>query len=311
MAKTVNDVLSGLHERAKVSIPTQRLIDIINNEFRDDVRNDFYSRYKDYFDELFVFRMFKIGQSTAALAGSGSGNVDNGEYRYKITFTTPERETFGGVESDAIQVIDNTANGQVSITAIPVGDSTVTERKVYRQQNGFGPYYLIGTISDNTTTTFTDNVAQATAAAAAEMPIGITMPSNWSTIDYRLVDDNGYEIKYYKPVEGLSTQTISPWGKRFHWLADGQIAFDPDHPFNGKTLRLSYLSEIGEVSSTSDNLTYPTVLHENMLNMIRKGVSYYYLREKDSARDVQYLEGEYNAARIQFFDNGPSGIQRR
>ncbi|MBI3936772.1 MAG: hypothetical protein HY323_07325 [Betaproteobacteria bacterium] len=105
---------------------------------------------------------------TAALAGAGAGNVDNGAHRYRVTFVTADGETEGGTVSDAVTVADKTVNGKVALTAIPVGGSAATSRRLWRNkiaaQNSF---FLLATLADNTTTTYTDNTADASLGAGA------------------------------------------------------------------------------------------------------------------------------------------------
>jgi uncharacterized phiE125 gp8 family phage protein len=104
---------------------------------------------------------------TVALASPAvPGNVENGAHRYRVTFVTADGETEGGVISSAVTVADKTVNGQVALTAIPVGGSAVTSRKLYRTTAGGSTYLLLATIADNTTTIYTDNIADASLGAA-------------------------------------------------------------------------------------------------------------------------------------------------
>lgn len=105
------------------------------------------------------------GVPTVAL-GTGAGNVDNGAHRYRVTFVTADGETDGGEISAAVTVADKTANGKVAVSAIPIGGSAVTSRKLYRTVAGGSDYLLLTTISGNTTTTYTDNTADASLGAA-------------------------------------------------------------------------------------------------------------------------------------------------
>lgn len=105
------------------------------------------------------------GVPTVAL-WTGAGNVDNGAHRYRVTFVTADGETDGGEISAAVTVADKTANGKVAVSAIPIGGSAVTSRKVYRTVAGGSDYLLLTTISGNTTTTYTDNTADASLGAA-------------------------------------------------------------------------------------------------------------------------------------------------
>lgn len=113
------------------------------------------------------------GAPSAALAGAGAGNVENGAHSYKVTFVATATETEGGTKSSPVTVADKTVNGQVTVSGIPVStDSGVTARKLYRTIAGADPnvaanYLLLATIADNTTTTFLDNVADGSLGAAA------------------------------------------------------------------------------------------------------------------------------------------------
>lgn len=102
---------------------------------------------------------------TVALAGA-AGNVDNGAHRYRVTFVTASGETEGGTISAPVTVADKTADGRVAVTGIPIGGSAVTARKLYRTVAGGSDYFLLATIADNSTTTYTDNTADAGLGAA-------------------------------------------------------------------------------------------------------------------------------------------------
>lgn len=104
---------------------------------------------------------------TAALAGVGAGNVDNGAHRYGVTFVTADGQTELGAVTAALTVVDKTANGKVALSAIPVGGAAVTARKLYRTMAAGSTYLLLATLADNTTTTYTDNVADSGLGAAA------------------------------------------------------------------------------------------------------------------------------------------------
>lgn len=96
-----------------------------------------------------------------ALAGAGAGNVDNGAHRYRVTFVTASGETEGGTISEPVVVADKTADGRVALTGIPTGGGLVTARKLYRTAAGGAAYLLLATIADNSTTAYTDNIADS------------------------------------------------------------------------------------------------------------------------------------------------------
>jgi len=99
---------------------------------------------------------------SGALAGDGVGNVDDGTHSYKITYVNASGETELGAVSNTVTVADKSSNGKIDLTSIPVSTSgSVTSRKIYRTKAGGISYYLLDTIADNTTTTYEDNIADA------------------------------------------------------------------------------------------------------------------------------------------------------
>lgn len=104
---------------------------------------------------------------SGALAGDGAGNVNDGSHLYAVTVVTPAGETVIGTASAAVVVADKTVNGKVDVSAIPLGPLGYTiSRKLYRTKAGVpGTFYLLTTLSDNTTTTYEDNTADASLGA--------------------------------------------------------------------------------------------------------------------------------------------------
>lgn len=87
-------------------------------------------------------------------ADGGSAGNPTGTLEYAVTFATAGGETAVGASSNALAVVSR----QVDLTDIPLGGPGTTARKVYRSENG-GSFQLVTTIADNTTTTYTDDVA--------------------------------------------------------------------------------------------------------------------------------------------------------
>lgn len=102
---------------------------------------------------------------------AGAAGLPNGAYKYVITFVTDAGETLASPE---VSVTLTSAQG--SISAIPVGpaNSGVTKRKIYRTAaaGASGSEKLVTTINDNTTTTFTDNLADGSLGAV--LPVADT-----------------------------------------------------------------------------------------------------------------------------------------
>lgn len=108
------------------------------------------------------------GAPLAALASPAApGNVDNGAHRYLVVFVTAAGKTQAGAPSAAVTVADKTVNGKVALSGIPVGSSAVTARELYRTVAGGNTYLHLATIADNVTTTYLDNIADASLGAGA------------------------------------------------------------------------------------------------------------------------------------------------
>lgn len=98
--------------------------------------------------------------------GSVTAGNPNGTYTYRVTNVTAAGETEGGDVSAAVTV----ASKQINVSQIRTWwGRTVTSRKLYRPASGGTQHKLVTTISDNTTTTFVDNVADGS--------LGVDMPT--------------------------------------------------------------------------------------------------------------------------------------
>jgi len=91
-----------------------------------------------------------------------AGNL-TGSFEYAVTFITNVGETLQSADSNPTSA---TAQ-QINLTNIPIGGSGTVNRRIYRQKNGTGSYLLVTTIANNTATTFTDNVADASLGISA------------------------------------------------------------------------------------------------------------------------------------------------
>lgn len=104
------------------------------------------------------------GALTATLVTT-TGNVNVGTHSYETTYITAVGETYLSTISNVVTVV-TTTEAQISLTGIPTSTiSSVTQRKIYRTKAGGTDYYLLTTLTNNTATTFTDNVADASLGA--------------------------------------------------------------------------------------------------------------------------------------------------
>jgi len=108
----------------------------------------------------------KPGAVTAALAAAGAGNVDDGAHDYGVTFTSAAGETTISAVV-VVTVLGKSSDGKVAISAIPTGPAGTTSRKLYRSEAAAHDMKLLTTLADNTTTTYTDNIADSALGATA------------------------------------------------------------------------------------------------------------------------------------------------
>lgn len=103
-----------------------------------------------------------VDPPTAApsLADSGEAGSPSGAYRAKITFVNRD-----GYESNPSAASSSVSVSSKKITwTVPVDASagnTTASRKLYRTKAGGSVYYYVATISDNSTTTYSDNIADS------------------------------------------------------------------------------------------------------------------------------------------------------
>jgi hypothetical protein len=119
------------------------------------------------------------GALTAGTPSSG-GSVDAGTHSYKVTYVDIHGvESAGGAKSN---VITTASNKTVGLSAIPVSDRVdIAYRKIYRTKAGdTGSYYLLTTLTDNSSTTYSDTTADASLGAV--MPSVTQIPEPCSAI---------------------------------------------------------------------------------------------------------------------------------
>lgn len=99
----------------------------------------------------------------AATLAAGAAGSPNGAYKAQVTFVNAAGETTGGVEFTI-----SVTNTHIAWSAIPLGPSGTTARKLYRTAaaGASGTEKLVTTIADNTTTTFDDNVVDGSLGVA-------------------------------------------------------------------------------------------------------------------------------------------------
>lgn len=99
-------------------------------------------------------------------AATAGGSVDVGTHQYAVTFLDAAgKETTPSANSATATA--STGNQTIPLSAIPTGGSGTVQRRLYRSKVGTtGPLYLLATIADNSTTTYSDATADASLGAA-------------------------------------------------------------------------------------------------------------------------------------------------
>ena len=107
----------------------------------------------------------QVTAPTAPTVALGAAGVLNGTYYYGITFVTAQGETGTGDLATLISPVLQ----KVELSNIPVSsNSRVTSRKIWRTPGTGGNFLkLVATLSDNTTTTYSDNIADGALGANA------------------------------------------------------------------------------------------------------------------------------------------------
>jgi hypothetical protein len=95
---------------------------------------------------------------SAAKDDGTSGGLEAKVYKYKITFYYDDGESNCCVADVSITP---TSGKSVSLTDIPIGNSRVTQRRIYRTAGDGDTYKLLTSINNNTTTTYTDSIADS------------------------------------------------------------------------------------------------------------------------------------------------------
>jgi hypothetical protein len=100
----------------------------------------------------------------------GSGGDMTGTYTYRVTFFSAD-----GIDSQPSEATAPITIGtaRVNVANIPTAAATDDSqgRRLWRTLDGGGDYYLIATISDNTTTTYEDNTADADVDLAVSLDL--------------------------------------------------------------------------------------------------------------------------------------------
>lgn len=97
--------------------------------------------------------------------GAGNGKLIE-EIPDNVTTTYRDVKSDQELGAEAVNT-NNSGSAQINVSSIAAGPTGTARRKLYRTKNGGSIYYHVATINDNSTTTFTDNVADENLGDAA------------------------------------------------------------------------------------------------------------------------------------------------
>ena len=155
-----------------------------------------------------------------AVLGAAGGNLDaSSTYYYAVTFDNDAMNS-GAVSNT---VTTNGTNLRIELSKIPLGPIGTTNRKIYRTEGNGSALKLLATLADNTTTVYSDNVADGSLTTAYptvtdDMPKGSILklhrerlfitrdPNNPNKIYY----SNPYLPHYIQQTTALDYMDISP-----------------------------------------------------------------------------------------------------
>lgn len=124
---------------------------------------DFY-----YYNETTVYSVEAEAPTAApTLAGSGTGTL-SGLYSGKVTFVNEAGNESQPSPAGSTGTLSNAL--QINWSNIPTGPANTVSRKLYRTKGDGSYYYLVATISDNTTTTYTDTTKDSGLTEMINIP---------------------------------------------------------------------------------------------------------------------------------------------
>jgi hypothetical protein len=124
------------------------------------------------------------------IAFSDDGNLSDGQYKYKYTFVDKSGESTPSAVSNTVTV--DRWSQKVDLT-IPLGPDGTVSRKIYRTAAGGATYKYVGTIADNSTTAYTDNVADADLGAEPPGSNTTTSRSLFPTQDLKFIQQFNWD----------------------------------------------------------------------------------------------------------------------
>ena len=161
-----------------------------------------------------------IAAPTLALATGTTLGI--GSYSYFVTFVDGNSGETSQANGTVASTTTTSGNQSVALSAIPTGPTGTVSRRIYRTKVGGSSYFLLATISDNTTTTYTDTIADASLPTT-------TPPANPSFGGSISVKNNSGAVK----AQIFSNGAISHDGGAIYSDGAGNLYLDNLYSSNG------------------------------------------------------------------------------
>lgn len=175
------------------------------------IQSSWFNDFKDLLTGVMVDQEVSIKNNLAMLslgappsaacsgALAASTVLGIGVYKYVYTYVSADGES---TVSPTFTITTTSGNQKVNLTGITVGPSGTTARKVYRTAVGGSSFKLLTTISDNSTTTFSDAIADGS--------LGLLIPGYNSFGGTLLTKDSGGTVRGGIASDGTVILTPSP-----------------------------------------------------------------------------------------------------
>lgn len=194
-------------------------------------------------DEIYTITRVAAPATAPTVAATGTGTL-TGTYEYAVSYINANGETGIGPSSGTVVI----AGAGYNLTAIPIGPTGTTGRKVYRKKtvgaNADSLFHLVATLNDNTTTTVTNETTADVTANGLAQPITGIASGDTVTVTYTYTDSEYYEPTLFGDFDDVTDKYGAP--------------FDTNGGINSKlsfAVRLALLngaSDVIAVAATAD-----------------------------------------------------------
>lgn len=203
--------------------------------------------------------------SVPTLALTTGSTLGTGDYKYVVTFVSPDGES---LPSSSATITTTSGNQAVNLTVIPTGATGTTARKIYRTTVGGSAFLLLTTINDNTTTVFSDTVADGSLGVAVpthpSFGGSLVIKNLGGTILARLFNDGSLladAAKFFSDGNGnVNLNSLLPSSTPLSMTGTTSGTAQLWQPFAGSAFKvvIVYHNNLRNGTSTVQSFTLPT-----------------------------------------------------